>query len=1007
MFTEEQLEDMTMSLFKNLGYECKNGYEIERDYHSVFYDDTLFDDIANINKDFTDEQINEAIKTIKNLTYNNVVEDNKEFTRYLLQGVPVEVKTNNGYQYKNVRLIDFDNISNNHFQAINQFTIIEFEQKRPDIIVFINSIPIVVIELKTATNEDVKLEDAYNQLWRYREMSIPTLFRYNQFLVISDGVTAKAGTITSPYSRFSDWKKVEYTDEVKENMDTHITLFNGMFRKDRLLDIIGNFILYSNDSKILAQYHQYFGVRKAMVSTVTTGAKTGKAGIIWHTQGSGKSFSMVFYAGNMIKWLLNPTIVVVTDRNDLDNQLYETFYKCSEFLKQKPVQADTRSDLKELLTDRVAGGIFFTTLQKFEEESGLFSDRDDILVLVDEAHRSHYGLEATMKLNLETMEAYKKYGTAKFLHDALPNAIYIGFTGTPVETKDKSTSAIFGEVIDTYDMTQAILDGSTVPISYESRMARVGLNQKILDEIDRYYAFVEESGAADEIAINKSKQMMAKISQVIEDPDRLELIVKDIIDHYEERKDMTANHAMVVAYSRKSAYIMYQKFLELRPDYKDVVHMIITPSNNDTEEMQIAIGSKNDKQKYETEFKDPNSSFKIAIVVDMWLTGFDVPCLGTMYVDKPMKAHNLMQAIARVNRVYKDKTGGLIVDYIGLKRWLLEALKTYTERDQGKIVDNEEVVVLLKDKVELIRNLFHHFNYSNFSSLDNRGKYDLINEGANFILETEESKKRFMRYSYDIKGLYSICTGQLDYHLKEEVLYIISVRSFISKISGNGKIDVKEINYKVSKMLEDAINDDELINIGTIKKSNALSLLNDDILNKLAKMKSKNVAAEVLNHALKEYIMKIGQTNLILMEKFSTRFKKIADSYNERTNLADIEQIIEEMIALKKEIEKEIESGTEYNLSPEERAFFDALGNDPEVKELMKDEILVQIARELVEVVNSNMTIDWDIKKSSKAHMRMEIRKLLIKYNYPPNKSEQAVQTVIKQAELNCKNMVS
>ena len=452
---------------------------------------------------------------------------------------------------------------------------------------------------------------------------------------------------------------------------------------------------------------------------------------------------------------------------------------------------------------------------------------------------------------------------------------------------------------------------------------------------------------------------------------------------------------------------MYKKILELRPDYKDVVHMIITPSNNDSEEMQIAIGSKNDKQKYETEFKDPNSSFKIAIVVDMWLTGFDVPCLGTMYVDKPMKAHNLMQAIARVNRVYKDKTGGLIVDYIGLKRWLLEALKTYTERDQGKIVDNEEVVVLLKDKVELIRNLFHHFNYSNFSSLDNRGKYDLINEGANFILETEESKKRFMRYSYDIKGLYSICTGQLDNDLKEEVLYIISVRSFISKISGNGKIDVKEINSKVSKMLEDAINDDELINIGTIKKSNALSLLNDDILNKLAKMKSKNVAAEVLNHALKEYIMKIGQTNLILMEKFSTRFKKIADSYNERTNLADIEQMIEEMIALKKEIEKEIESGTKYNLSPEERAFFDALGNDPEVKELMKDEILVQIARELVEVVNSNMTIDWDIKKSSKAHMRMEIRKLLIKYNYPPNKSEQAVQTVIKQAELNCKNMVS
>ena len=657
MFNEEQLEDMTMSLFKNLNYDCINGYDLDRDYHSVFCDDTLFEDIANINKDFTAEQINEAIKTIKNLTHNNVVEDNKDFTRYLLQGVPVEVKTNTGYQYKNVKLIEFNDIDNNHFQAINQFTIIEFEQKRPDIIIFVNSIPLVVIELKTATNEDVNLKDAYNQLWRYREMSIPTLFRYNQFLVISDGVTAKAGTITSPYSRFSDWKKIEATDEVRENMDTHLTLFNGMFRKDRLLELIGNYILYSNDSKILAQYHQYFGVKKAIKSTMTNGAKTGKAGIIWHTQGSGKSFSMVFYAGNMIRLLLNPTILVVTDRNDLDNQLYETFYKCSDFLKQRPVQADTRSDLKELLKDRVAGGIFFTTLQKFEEESGLFSGRNDILVLVDEAHRSHYGLEATMELNLETMQAYKKYGTAKYLHDALPNAIYIGFTGTPIETKDKSTSSIFGKVIDTYDMTQAILDGSTVPISYEPRMSKVGLNQKILDDIDRYYAFVEETGLADEAAINKSKQMMAKISKVIEDEDRLTLIVKDIINHYEERKNMTADHAMVVAYSRKSAYIMYKKFLELRPDYKDVVNMVITPSNKDSEDMQKAIGTKGDKKELERRFKseEPDEKFKIAIVVDMWLTGFDVPQLGTMYIDKPMKAHNLMQALRELIEFIKIK----------------------------------------------------------------------------------------------------------------------------------------------------------------------------------------------------------------------------------------------------------------------------------------------------------------------------------------------------------------
>lgn len=1006
MFSEEQLEDMTMSLLDKLNYECKNGYDIERDYHSVFYDATLFDDIANINRDFTNEQINEAIKTIKNLTYNNVVEDNKEFTKYLLQGVPVEVKTNTGYQYKNVKLIDFDNVENNHFQAINQFTIIEFEQKRPDIIIFVNSIPLVVIELKTATNEDVKLEDAYLQLHKYREVSIPSLFRYNQFLVISDGVTAKAGTITSPYSRFSDWKKVEDTDVVTENMPTHETLFNGMFRKDRLLDLIGNYILYSNDSKILAQYHQYFGVKKAIRSTVTTGAKTGKAGIVWHTQGSGKSFSMVFYAGNMIKMLLNPTILVVTDRNDLDNQLYETFYKCSEFLKQKPVQADTRSDLKELLKDRVAGGVFFTTLQKFEEESGLFSDRDDILVLVDEAHRSHYGLEATVKLNLETMEAYKKYGTAKFLHDALPNAIYIGFTGTPVETKDKSTSSIFGDVIDTYDMTQAILDGSTVPISYESRMARVGLNQKILDEIDRYYAFVEESGVADDIAINKSKQMMATISQVIEDPDRLELIVKDIISHYEERKNMTADHVMVVAYSRKSAYTMYKKFLELRPDYEDVVNMIITPSNKDSEEMQKAIGTKGDKKELERKFKseEPGEKFKIAIVVDMWLTGFDVPQLGTMYIDKPMKAHNLMQAIARVNRVYKDKKGGLIVDYIGLKGWLLDALKTYTTRDQNKIKDTDELVNVLLDKLEIIDNMFNGFDYSNFKELDNTGKYHLIKDGANLMLATEDTKRRYMKHSQDVKNLYTLCNGVVNNLVKDKCLFIISVKSFISKITNTGKLDVSEINNTVGKLLEDAIHEDELLNLGELTRGNNLELLSDSILSKLRAMKDKNVAAEVLSRAIKTTIGDIGKINLTLQEKFSTKFNKIVDMYNERTDIADIEKIIEEMIKLKKEIEEEIANGNEYDLSPEEKAFFDALGADPEIKELMQDEVLVQIAKDLVELINDNLTLDAFKREDARARIRSNIRRLLIQYNYPPVKREGAVDKVIKQAELKYSN---
>ena len=1007
MFDEETLEKVTMEMLENLEYECINGYELIReDYSKVLLEEDLVQAMERINKGIKAEQVQETIRLIKNLEHNNTVLNNKQFTKYLLEGVPVPSQEDGETRYKTVKIIDFDNISNNIFKAINQYTIIEHSEKRPDIIIFINGLPLVVIELKSTVREDVKLIDGYNQLKGYQEVHIPSLFYYNQFMIVSDGVQARAGTITSPWSRFSEWKKVEDTDEVKENMPTHQSLFNGMLKQDRLLDIINNFILWSEDSKILSAYHQYFGVKKAINSTESAiDKRTGKAGLLWHTQGSGKSFSMVFYAGNMIKVLKNPSIVVVTDRNDLDNQLFITFAKCSEYLKQEPVQIESREDLENKLNNRISGGIFFTTLQKFEEETGLFSNRDDILVLVDEAHRSHYGLEATIKFDKQKMEAYKKYGTAKYLHEAFPNATYIGFTGTPVEEKDKSTTNIFGNIIDTYDMTQAIMDGSTVPIMYESRMARVGLNQKILDEIDDYYNYLETEEGVEDYKIAESKKTMATMKQIIEDPDRLEMIVKDIINHYEEIQTSVANKAMVVAYSRQSAYIMYNKFLELRPDWKNKVNMIITSNNKDDKEMQIAIGSKKDKKQLEVEFKDMDSEFKIAIVVDMWLTGFDVPGLGTMYIDKPMKAHNLMQAIARVNRVYKDKTGGLIVDYIGLKRWLLDALKTYTKRDQGKIVDNSELVKVLMDKVELIRDLFKGFYYGHFATTTDSDKYEIIMAGSDWMLKTEEIRKAFMRYCYDVKSLYALCTGALKQEIKDEILFFISVRSFISKLSGE-KIDVKEINDNVAKMLERAIQDDEMLQIGEVHNSNRFALLSDEILNKLAKMQKKNIAVEVLNRALKEYVEQVGKENVVLMEKFSTKFQKIAASYNERTSVEDIEKIIQEMLNLKKEIEEELNAGNEFDLSSEEKAFFDALGNDPEVKELMKNEILVQIAKELVETVNNNMTIDWDIRKDARARMRIEIKKLLIKYDYPPNKSEQAVQTVIRQAELKCKAMM-
>ena len=1010
MFDEETLENMTMDMLSELGYETENGYDLDRnnDYSNVILDQDLENAIYRLNSNVSADDLKEVIRLIKNLDNNNTILNNKQFTKYLLEGVKVPIEENGQTRYKTIKIFDLNNVDENEFKAINQYTIVEESEKRPDVIIFVNGLPLVVIELKSTVREEVKLIDGYNQLKGYQNVHIPTLFYYNQFLIVSDGVTAKAGTITSPWSRFSEWKKVKDSDEVKDNMATHDTLFKGMLRKDRFLDIIQNFIMWSEDSKILAAYHQYFGVKKAIKSTENAiTKKTGKAGLLWHTQGSGKSFSMVFYTANMIKILKNPSIVVVTDRTDLDNQLFETFSHCSDFLKQTPVEIESREDLKAKLDNRLSGGIFFTTLQKFEEETGLFSERDDILVLADEAHRSHYGIDATMKFDKEKMIAYKKYGTAKYLHTAFPNATYIGFTGTPVETRDHSTTNVFGSVIDVYDMTQAIMDGATVPIMYEARMARVGLNQKILDEIDDYYNMLEREEGVDETTLNQSKRQMANMQEIIEDPDRLELIVKDIIKSYSEIENTIANKAMVVAYSRRSAYTMYKKFLELRPDWKNKIHMIVTSSNKDDEEMQKAIGSKKDKIELERQYKDMNSEFKIAIVVDMWLTGFDLPGLGTMYVDKPMKAHNLMQAIARVNRVYKDKKGGLIVDYIGLKRWLVDALKTYTKRDQGKIVDNTEIVKVLMDKIELIRNIFHGFYYKHFATTTDRDKYEIIMAGANWVLKDEQTKKEFMKYSYDCKSLYGLCASELSQEVKDEILFFVSVRSFITKLSNDGShIDVDEINKNVGKMLERAIQDDEMLQIGEVHNSNRLAILDDDLMNKIAHMQKKNIAAEVLARAMKDYIDKVGRQNIVMQEKFSTKFKKIADSYNERTSVEDIEKVIQELINLKNEIEKELNQGNEYDLSPEEKAFFDALGNDPQVKELMKDETLVQIAKELVDIINNNMTIDWDIRKDARARMRYEIKKLLIKYNYPPVKRDSAVQLVIKQAELKCKGMI-
>lgn len=1002
-FDENSLELATIDMLREQGYDYAAGEAIERDYHEVLLEDRLLSALQRINPKLKDSTIREAVRQVKYLSQNNVLRNNKEFTRFLHRGVPVsEYDPEKGTVNTSVYLIDYNNPENNDFLAVNQFTVIEHSEKRPDVVLFVNGLPLVVIELKSMTREEVTLEDAYHQLDNYKTTHIPSLFYYNQFLVISDGATAKAGTITCNYQRFAEWKKTGISDQVI-NHNTHEPLIKGMLNKETLLDLVQNFILFQDDAKILPAYHQYYGVKKAIDRTLM--ATDGRAGIIWHTQGSGKSFSMVFYTGNMITKLNNPTVIVVTDRNDLDNQLFGTFAKCQDFLRQKPIRIENRKDLIDKLEDKQAGGIIFTTLQKFEEETGFLSDRKDILVIADEAHRSHYGINGTIKIDRDTLTAEKKYGTAKYLHDAFPNATYIGFTGTPVEQKDHSTTNVFGEVIDIYDMTQSIEDGATVPLYYEGRMAKVGLNSNILQEIDEYYDLLEREDLADADQIKQSKAKMTSISQIIEDPSRLEMIARDILQHYDTRKNMTANKAMIVAYSRNAGYTLYQKILESRPDLCDSVKIIMTPNNQDSEEMARAIGSSSQKSEREKEFKDPDSKFTIAIVVDMWLTGFDVPCLGTMYIDKPMKAHNLMQAIARVNRVYKDKTGGLIVDYIGLKQWLLDALKTYTQRDQGKIIDDEETLKVLRDKLELVRDIFHGFDYSGFQMANNSEKYQLINRGASFILETAERTKRFQKCAGDIKKLYSITSGIVDDSDRAEILYIIAVKSFINKLTRpEGKLDINQINQDVAEMLQQAIIDDELIRIGEIKHGKNLSLLNDQIIQKLANMEQKNIAAEILRRVLKGSIKQIATSNIILAEKFSERFEKITKLYNDRTSIMDIERVLEQLIELSGDMAKEMKSKNDLDLTDDEKAFYDALSSDPEVKDLMQDETLIQIAKDLLVVLNKNMTVDWDRKQSTQAKMRIEIRKLLIKYNYPPNKSDQAVSTVIKQAELKCKN---
>lgn len=1004
---ENTLENAIITELQAKGYEYVYGPEIERDYHEVILEECFRASMLNINPGITQEIISEAYKSIKNLGLLRLEDLNASFHKYLVEGVPIPYKKDGENRTFTVKLIDFDNADANDFKVINQYTIIEYKNKRPDILVFINGIPMVLFELKNMANDNTTVEQAYIQVKNY-QLDIPKLFNYNAFNVISDGIDTRIGTITSDFTRYMPWKS-ENGEKPKENASDFFTvMLNGMFPKERLLDIIRNFIVFQDVQgktvKIIAGYHQYFAVRKVVERTKQAlKEKSHKVGVVWHTQGSGKSLSMVFYSGIVVSnsEFENPTIVVLTDRNDLDNQLFGTFCASSKLLlRQTPKQAESRENLKELLKVK-AGGIIFTTIQKFEEGDDVINERSNIIFMADEAHRSQYGLEA--KLDKTTGEW--KYGMAKHMRDALPNATFIGFTGTPIDMKDKSTTEVFGEYIDIYDMTQAVDDGATVPIYYENRTAKLKLNEDILKKIDEEYAAL--AGESTEIEIEKSKADLTSIEAVVGSPERLNMLADDIIAHYEDRQYVLTGKAMIVCMTRKIAINLYKLLIKKRPDWEKKVKVVLTDNNKDPEEWHSIIGNKAYRDGLMVEFKNIESDFKIAIVVDMWLTGFDVPSLATMYIDKPMKGHTLMQAIARVNRVYKDKEAGLIVDYIGMAAELKAALKQYTKRDQDKVPNLEVAYSVAMAKLEVMRDFFYTFDYKSFFGDSDTQRLKIIAEGVDFALGfEEEEKKEFIIEATALSQAETLCRSLLDDKTKKEIEYFKCVKAGLCKIGGKGKVTSNEINARIVKMLDQAIEQDGVFNIfeQAGKKNPEISLLSDEYMAQIRKMKHKNIAVELLRNLLEDNIKVFASKGVVKSQLFSEKMKNVLIRYNNRmiTNI----EVIEELLNLSKEITEAYKAGDDKGLSQEELAFYDALVADPEVLRNMEDKILVEMAHELTDLIRKSRTVDWDKKKSARAYMRTQVKHLLRKYKYPPEKAKFAIDIVIKQAEFMSANII-
>lgn len=1022
-YTESNYENAILQLFtQSLGYAYVYGPDVQRDYHSPLYEEELLPALEAVNPRLPRQALEDGVYKLRNFDSGSLLQKNMVFTDYLQNGVPVKYLEQGQERSGLMYLVDYRNPENNRFTVINQWTVVENSEKRPDVVLFVNGLPLVVVELKSPSREETDASAAYRQLRNYIH-EIPSLFIYNQILVMSDLTTSKAGTITSGEDRFMAWKTRDggYENTQYAQFDT---FFEGIFQKERFLDILQNFICFNVDGantfKILAGYHQYFAVKKAVESTCHAAATDGKGGVFWHTQGSGKSLSMVFYAHYLQKAMESPTIVVITDRNDLDNQLYGQFSRCKDFLRQTPQQAESRQHLKALLSGRQANGIFFTTMQKFEETGEALSQRRNIVVMADEAHRGQYGLTekiVTRQNEKGELEVKTSIGTARIIRDSLPGATYIGFTGTPISSKDRSTREVFGDYIDIYDMTQAVEDGATRPVYYESRVIHLRLDQDTLRLIDTEYDLMAEN--ADPYVIEKSKKELGQMEAILGAEETIASLVDDILHHYEAyRAGLLTGKAMIVAYSRPIAMKIYQRILKLRPDWTEKVGVVMTQGNNDPEEWREIIGNKAHKEDLARKFKDNNSPMKIAIVVDMWLTGFDVPSLATMYVYKPMAGHNLMQAIARVNRVFRDKEGGLVVDYVGIAAALRQAMNDYTVRDRknfGSLDVSKAAYPKFLEKLSVCRDLFHGFAYDTFLTGDNLEKARVISGGVNFLLgksvaqhdlpDKEKTQNIYIKEALLLKQALSLCSSMVDGNDRLEAAYFEAVRTMLVRLSADGtgrKFTLPEVNQRINELLKHSIQSEGVINLFS-DVGTEFSLFDPKFLEEVANMKEKNLAVELLKKLIAEQVSIYRRTNVVKSEKFSEIIQSAMNRY--LNGMLTNEEVIQELLKLAKEISAANAEGEKLGLTSEELAFYDALTKPQAIKDFYEHDELIAITKELTDLLRKNRTIDWQKKESARAGMRRMVKRLLKKYKYPPEGMEDAVQTVMRQCEMWTDNM--